>query len=159
MKTTTEFASVVEEIIALERKWENIFITLSPEVTTKNINTQGRTIKQILGHMIDSASNNHQRMVRLQYTDKLDFPDYTLQNDQWIAIQNYQEEHWITLVELWKYFNLHIAHIISQVNKKTLNHTWTDCDGSSVRLRDMINGYLDHLKLHLGEIDEMINLK
>lgn len=157
MKTTTEFATVIEEIIALERKWENIFITLSPEATTRKKNKQGRTIKQILGHMIDSASNNHQRMVRLQYSAELDFPDYSMQNDQWIAIQNYQDEHWITLVQLWKYFNLHIAHLISHVNKDTLDNSWTDCDGEKVTLRKMISGYLDHLKLHLGEIEEMIS--
>ena len=156
MKTTTEFASIIEEIIALVRRWENIFITLSPEATTRNRNKQQRTIKQILGHMIDSASNNHQRMVRLQYTSRLDFPDYRLQNDQWIEIQNYQEEHWITLVQLWKYFNLHIAHLIAQVNKSALKNSWTDCDGVKVTLDQMIHGYLSHLKLHLGEIEELI---
>lgn len=156
MKTTTEFASIIEEIIALVRRWENIFITLSPETTTKNKNKQDRTIKQILGHMIDSASNNHQRMVRLQYTPKLDFPDYTLQNDQWIAIQNYQKEHWITLVQLWKYFNLHIAHLISHVDKAALKNSWTGSDGEKVTLGQMIHGYLSHLKLHLSEIEELI---
>ena len=156
MNTTTEFASIIEEIIALVRRWENIFITLSPETTTKNRNKQERNVKQILGHMIDSASNNHQRMVRLQYTPKLEFPDYTLHNDQWIAIQNYQKEHWITLVQLWKYFNLHIAHLISHVDKAALKNSWIDSDGEKVTLGQMIYSYLSHLKLHLNEIEELI---
>ena len=49
------------------------------------------SIKEIFGHLIDSASNNHQRFVRLQITDNLSFPDYSRDNGTWIAVQKYQE--------------------------------------------------------------------
>ena len=76
------------------------------EVITQRRNTQNRTIKQIVGHMVDSASNNTHRVVHLQYRESpLEFPNYATygNNDRWIAIQNYQDENWENLVQLWKY--------------------------------------------------------
>ena len=66
--------------------------------------------KEILGHLIDSASNNHQRFVRALFQDDLVFPGY--EQDRWIDVQRYQERPWRELVELWRAFNLHIAHVI-----------------------------------------------
>ena len=77
--------------------------SLGGEAITQRRNSQGRSVKQILGHLVDSASNNHQRMVRLQYNEELVFPDYTRDNDRWIAIQDYQNAGWERLVELWRY--------------------------------------------------------
>jgi hypothetical protein len=79
---------VSEKIQRLIKEWELILAGLPEEILTNNKNSQNRTIKQIVGHMIDSASNNHQRMVRLHYNpESLDFPDYRQDNDRWIAIQ------------------------------------------------------------------------
>ena len=51
--------------------------------------------KQVLGHLIDSAANNHQRFVRAQFTDDLVFPGYD--QEQWIRVQHYEEESWSAL--------------------------------------------------------------
>lgn len=45
------------------------------------------SVKEIVGHLIDSASNNLQRFVRLQVSDSLVFPDYSQDNDAWVSIQ------------------------------------------------------------------------
>ena len=72
----THITTGIAQVIETEEK---LLISLPVEVITQRRNTQNRTIKQILGHLIDSASNNHQRMVRLQYSkDLLFFPDYPL---------------------------------------------------------------------------------
>jgi hypothetical protein len=59
--------------------------------------------KEILGHLIDSAGNNHQRFVRAQYQERMSFPRYV--QDQWIAAQGYGERPWSELVELWRLYN------------------------------------------------------
>lgn len=110
------------------------------------------SIKETLGHLIDSASNNHQRMVRLQYNRRLDFPDYQRENELWVGIQRYATEDWLLLVELWKYFNLHIAHVIESVDPDSLGHTWDNGQGVLVSLEDIIIGYLDHVLLHMKDI-------
>lgn len=56
-------------------------------------------------------------MIRLQYNDNLTFPDYTQDNDRWIAIQDYQHANWTNLVGLWKSFNLHMIHLIKSIDR------------------------------------------
>ena len=106
--------------------------------------------------MIDSAGNNHQRMVRLQYNEILEFPDYRQDNDNWIKIQQYQNEDWSLMINLWKFYNLHMAHLFLYIDETCLNNSWTDFKGTKVSLREMIEGYLVHLELHLYEIEDLI---
>ena len=109
--------------------------------------------------MIDSASNNTHRMIHLQYQQSpLIYPDYANfgNNDRWIAIQNYQDEEWDVLVQLWKYSNIHIAHVIRNVSIDKLDNEWTTALNENVSLKAMILDYLGHFKLHLNEINELI---
>lgn len=110
------------------------------------------SIKELVGHLVDSASNNHQRMVRLQYTNELDFPSYDAMNDHWVSIQAYQAENWHHLLALWKLFNLHIAHIIRHADPSCLDNAWFTGEGEKITLRDMITGYVEHLALHIRDI-------
>ena len=66
--------------------------------------------KEIIGHLIDSAANNHQRFVRAQFQDDLVFPGYA--QDEWVAAQRYQDAPWGELLELWRAYNRHIARLI-----------------------------------------------
>jgi hypothetical protein len=157
MKMDEMFAELRKEIIMLVDSWSVKLLALPVEVISDRRNSQNRTIRQILGHLVDSAVNNHHRIVRLQYVDTLEFPDYRQDNDRWIAIQNYQEEDWTQLVSFWKLYNLHMVHIIKNANKDCLDHTWHDFEGTQENLKTIIEGYLWHLNLHLKEIDELIN--
>jgi hypothetical protein len=154
-----DFTSTTTGIAHVLKEWEPTLENLSTEVITERRNRQNRNIKQILGHLIDSASNNHQRMVRLQYHKELVFPDYRQDNDLWIAIQNYEKSDWRNLIQLWKFYNLHIIQVINEADSSALQNFWTDFEGTKVTLEDMITGYLDHLHLHMNEIDELIKSK
>ncbi|WP_165042718.1 DinB family protein [Dysgonomonas sp. ZJ709] len=155
-----EFAVITEGVFELVSKWEIKLSALDAEVVALKRNCQNRTIKQITGHMIDSASNNLHRIIHLQYNENpLIFPNYATNgnNDRWIAIQNYQKEDWFLLVQLWKYSNLHIIHVMKNVDPDKLDCKWISAPGKEVSLKDMIMDYLRHLELHLDEIDELIN--
>src|SRR5580765_1589333 len=72
---------------------------------------QGKwSAKEIVGHLIDSASNNHQRFVRAQFTDDLVCAGYD--QDSWVASQRYQSAPWDDLLALWVHFNLHLAPVM-----------------------------------------------
>ena len=105
---------------------------------------------------MDSASNNHQRFVRLQITKDLSFPDYQSDNEKWVASQHYQEEDWNGLIRLWKYYNLHLAHVIENVHPDALAHSWKSGTAPPMRLVDLILDYPAHLKMHLDQIAERI---
>jgi hypothetical protein len=108
-------------------------------------------------HLIDSAANNHQRMIRLQYNEKLDFPDYQHDNDLWISLQDYQNADWNTTIKMWKYYNLHMIQVIKSVDQTKLDNSWQNFEDNTVTLRQMIEGYLGHIELHLNEIQELID--
>lgn len=156
-----EFETISNELIELVNQWEPRLAELPEDVITKRRNSQNRNIKMITGHMVDSASNNTHRVVHLQYQESpLIFPDYAHfgNNDRWIAIQNYQHENWQNLVQLWKFINLHYAHLILQVNPAKLNHVWISGLDEKISLQAMITDFPRHFKLHLGEIEELIKL-
>ena len=162
------FNQITDEIIAILEREEAFLRALPEDVITTRFNHQGRSIKMLLGHLIDSASNNHQRMVRLQYAPRvgysipdgerglLVFPDYTQDNDLWIHLQDYQHEDWNTLVSLWKYYNLHIVQVIKSADPTKMDNYWLDYEGNQVTLRDMIIGYTGHLDLHIGHIHKLV---
>jgi len=157
-----EFEPICSEVLSLVEQWEPKLLNLGSEVVAERRNSQNRTIKQITGHMVDSASNNTHRIVHLQYQKSpLIFPCYASggNNDRWIAIQNYQAEDWRTLVQLWKCTNVHIVHVIRNINAEKLENVWISGSNEEVSLRDMVVDYLRHFKLHLSEIDELMDAK
>lgn len=124
------------------------------------------SIQEIMGHMIDSAANNHTRFVKAQSTDDLIFDGY----DQvaWVENQNYAGAKWHDLIILWRQYNLHIDYIVSQIPDKVLtkervNHNLDEIAWKPVpadqptTLEYFINDYIKHLKHHLGQIEEIIS--
>ena len=155
-----EFIPVTQGIVALIDKWEVKLSGLPVDVIEKRKNNQMRTIKQILGHLSDSASNNIHRIVHLQYQQSpLPFPNYATEgnNDRWIAIQNYEDENWENLIRYWKYSTLHLVHVIGNIKQEKLGNEWMASPDNKVSLREMVLDYLHHFELHLNEIDELIN--
>lgn len=150
------------QLLLLVDEWKPRLLNLPDEVLVNRRNKQNRTIKQITGHMVDSASNNTHRIINLQnLPDPLIFPDYANlgNNDRWIDIQQYQNENWHDLVELWKYTNLHFVHVVECVNPEMLDKIWISALNENISLKAMVLDYLRHFKLHLAEIEELINQK
>ncbi len=108
--------------------------------------------KEILGHLIDSASNNHQRFVRSQLVNPLRLEGY--EQELWVAAEQYQKESWVELVTLWRAYNLHLAHLIGSVPDDKLGNTIQLGQGGPVTLEFVMKDYLRHLKHHLDQILE-----
>jgi hypothetical protein len=114
------------------------------------------SIKEIIGHLIDSASNNHQRFVRLQLVEQLTFPDYGQDNIHWVRIQNYQNRAWEELLGLWRLYNMQLAAIIRSADPSCLNHFWQFNAQIRVTLFDLMVDYLRHLEDHLAQINNTL---
>jgi hypothetical protein len=106
--------------------------------------------KQALGHLIDSAANNHQRWVRGQLTELLAFPGYA--QEEWVNTQDYQNEPWADLVTLWKSYNLHLIHIVVVMPPEKQAHLCRVGDREPVTLKFLAQDYLRHMRLHLEQI-------
>jgi len=91
--------------------------------------------KQILGHLIDSAANNHQRFVRVE-------PEgFHYDQNAWVEVQQYARASWPSLIALWREYNLHLAYVIDAIPDET-----------RARLEALIVDYIRHLEHHLGQI-------
>ena len=154
------FQQICEELSALISKWESILLSQPEKTITNRKNSQNRSIRQIVGHMVDSATNNIHRVIHMHYqSSPIKYPDYANlgNNDRWIAIQNYQEEDWNDLVGLWVSLNRHMVHLIKQVDVSKLDQYWISALNEPVTLREMITDYPRHFKLHLDEISVLLN--
>ena len=117
--------------------------------------------REIIGHLIDSASNNHQRFVRAQFQDDLVFPGYA--QDAWVSAQKYQDAPWDQLLSLWRSFNLHIARVMESVPaeerlRPRARHNLDELAWKPVprdkpaTLDYFMEDYVAHLQHHLNQI-------
>jgi DinB superfamily len=106
--------------------------------------------KEILGHLIDSASNNHQRFVRARLLSEVSFPGYA--QNQWVETQGYQSESWQNLVQLWAGFNRHILHFVSRIPEDSADNRCALDGNKPVTLRFLVDDYVRHLGHHLAQI-------
>src|SRR6266536_220461 len=117
--------------------------------------------KQIIGHLIDSAANNHARFVLGQLKNDLVFPGYD--QDGWVRTNHYQQAPWSQLVDLWRAYNLHLQHVMAHASKEKMTtpctlHTLQEIafntvpKSEPVTLEYLMKDYVDHLQHHLAQI-------
>lgn len=106
--------------------------------------------KEILGHLIDSACNNQQKFVRTRAQTHLDFVGY--QQDFWVESQKYNATDWSGLIEFWRAYNLHLAHVIEHTDAALLANSITIDDHGTFTLEFIMEDYVEHLKHHLLQI-------
>jgi hypothetical protein len=125
----------------------------------------GWSAKEILGHLIDSAANNHQRFVRAQGKDDLVFEGYD--QEYWVKMHAYREMPWPAMIQFWYLYNLLLAHLIARIPSASLTAprlphaldkiAWQPVDpGKPATLAYLVGDYIGHLKMHLAQIDETI---
>jgi catechol 2,3-dioxygenase-like lactoylglutathione lyase family enzyme len=137
-----------------------LLLGLAPDATAKRPAPGKWSPREILGHLIDSASNNHRRFVEGQLRDDLTFVGY--EQDAWIRVQPYQESPWPELVELWQAFNLHLLRIMESVPEPTrerprASHNLSEIGWDVPRhqpatLDFVMSDYVGHLEHHLRQI-------
>jgi hypothetical protein len=106
--------------------------------------------KEIIGHLIDSAGNNHQRFVRCQFTPLLEFPEYD--QNPWVACQAYAIEPWPDLVNLWLLLNRHLLHIVKAAPAEMHEHQLKIGHHNPMRFDALVASYLQHMEHHLAQI-------
>lgn len=142
LQTALALRHLVEEL-------EPRLVKIGDEVAGRSAGPGKWSRKQILGHLIDSAANNHQRFVRLQLVDELHFPGY--QQNEWVALNQYAESPWSELVALWASYNRHLARVIEYIDPKALGNVW-DSGNNRYTLEFIVSDYLVHLRHHMQQI-------
>jgi hypothetical protein len=126
------------------------FRAIDDERASKKPKPDAWSVKEILGHLIDSAANNHQRFVRAQLATELSFPGY--EQNGWVRSQDHQGRPWSQLVDLWMHYNYHLAHVIRRIPDRAANVPIRIGDNPPLALRSLAEDYVAHLRHHLEQI-------
>ncbi|HEX3436667.1 MAG TPA: DinB family protein [Pseudacidobacterium sp.] len=110
----------------------------------------GWTRKQVLGHMIDSAANNHQRFVRASLEGSYSGPFYS--QGGWVGAHGYDEMPWTTLLEWWRVYHEVLKAVVERIPEDKFEAMCHVGDDGPVTLQFLIEDYITHQKHHLGQI-------
>ena len=105
--------------------------------------------KELLGHLIDSASNNHQRFIRGQLDESHAFPGY--EQNSWVERNGYRDQSWSDLVALWRSYNRHLLHVLARLPEAKLNTSCTVGNSEPMTLGFIAEDYVAHLQHHLEQ--------
>lgn len=105
--------------------------------------------KQVLGHLIDSATNNHQRFVRVQFEE---LPVITYDQDKWNSYSYYHKMGSIHLIALWSVYNQHLTELMKRIPSENLLRLCYTSRNEPVTLAYIINDYVIHLEHHLRQM-------
>jgi hypothetical protein len=142
----TEATQLIEIIENTKLKLEAID---EDRACTKTIENKW-SMKEIIGHLIDSAANNHQRFVRLQNASEI----VSIKYDQefWVSTQAYQSEKWADMVALWYFYNKHLSHVMANLNQEMLDNKCDMGYPEQKPLTFVVRDYIRHLEHHLNQI-------
>jgi len=110
----------------------------------------GWSRKELIGHLIDSASNNHQRFVRAAQQPSLEFPGYDQKGN--VKVQAVQQADWALMVSLSAGYNRYLAHVIAHLPPSKLETVCRIGAGEPVTLSFLATDYLSHMLHHLKQI-------
>lgn len=144
-KTANEFYAGLHEI-------EEALRALPAEAANRAWRSGGWTGKQIPGHMLDSAANNHQRFVRAATSKSYTGPGYEQQ--AWVDAHGYTEQSWTTLLRWWQVSHELLAGVVAHIPE---SHWQTPCqidNSEAVTLEFVVRDYIRHQRHHLHQLQE-----
>jgi len=124
---------------------------LTEETARQPIRAGGWSAKELTGHLIDSALNNHQRFVRAALDGSYEGPGY--EQNKWVDLHGYAELPWPALLAHWRSQNGVLCDVVDRIPADKLN---SPCrvgkNPAPVTLQFLIEDYLTHLNHHLAQI-------
>ena len=153
--------ALAAELRNVVRDAQHWLSTISPERSQKRPRADGWSPREIVGHLIDSASNNHGRFVRGALEESLVFPTYD--QEAWVDLHQYHEQDWHALLQRWAAFNEQVATAVEQIPPEALRRSRNEhnfdriawqpiAPGAATTLEYFIADYIGHLQHHLAQI-------
>ena len=123
-----------------------------PEVSTE-IRPGGNSSwspKEELGHLIDSATNNHVRFVHA--LTEPEFRGASYAQNEWVTAHRYQEMPWLAIVDFWHRYNNFIASLLARIPENKLQTLCFIDSDNGVSLDFLVSDYVLHMRHHLDHI-------
>ena len=106
--------------------------------------------KEELGHLIDSAANNHVRFVRASLEPEFCGPTY--QQNGWVDRHGYNDMPWDDIVEFWRRYNALLEAVVRRIPEDRMQTPCVIGESAPVTLRFLIDDYVLHIQHHLDHI-------
>lgn len=124
--------------------------SIPPEWADEPWRKGGWTRRQILGHLLDSATNNRQRFVRGSIDGEYAGPGYA--QDNWVQAHGYADQTWATLLNWWDVEHDILAAVVNRIPESRLKAKCSVGGNEPVTLRYLIEDYLQHQRWHLSQM-------
>ena len=108
------------------------------------------TAKEELGHLIDSAANNHIRFVRGALEPQFEGPGYS--QDEWVRLHGYGNMPWDTIVDLWVQYNSLLGRLVGNIPEDRLKTLCLIGSNAAVTLEFLIEDYILHMQHHIDQL-------
>ena len=106
--------------------------------------------KEELGHLIDSAANNHIRFVGGAMEPEVRGPEYA--QDDWVRLHGYSDMQWESIVNLWSQYNNLLARLVGRIPQDRLGILCFIGGKAPVTLRYLIEDYILHMQHHIDQL-------
>jgi hypothetical protein len=146
-------AAIAADLHAAVQEGLDLFRHVDEIRTTERPREGGWCAREILGHLIDSACNNHRRFVIGRDAPPVVFQGYN--QDDWVERQRYSQAPFRDIVALWSAYNRHLAHVIANTPPDTLANSGDGPDGP-VTLGFLMEDYVVHLRHHLDQLRALL---
>ena len=145
--------AIAADLDAAVREGLDLFRGVDEQRTQERPSPDAWCAREILGHLVDSACNNHRRFIVGQDPPPVVFQGYD--QDAWIGRQRYAEVPFRDIASLWGAYNGHLAHVIRSTSSEVLAQSGEGPDGI-VTLGYLMEDYVTHLRHHLGQIRALV---
>lgn len=126
----------------------NLLTKIDDQLFSEKPSAEKWSKKEIIGHLIDSATNNHQRLVRVQFEDK---PTIVYDKEKWNQYNFYQHISGEQIIAFWTTYNKQLIELIRQIPTNDLERECNVGD-KFLTLEFLINDYVLHLEHHLRQV-------
>lgn len=142
-----QFANALREVIDTELP---LLEAMTDEQSSRSVRPGRWTPKEELGHLLDSAANNHLRIARAALDGEFRGSGY--EQDRWIRLHGYAELPWAELTGFWRRYNTMLAHLIARLPAESLAAPCTIGAGEPAPLKDLVRDYILHMRHHLDQL-------
>jgi len=147
MKQPEAIAHLEAQLTLLTEQWPRFL-----EAELRHRPGPGRwSKKEVLGHLVDSAANNHGRFVRAQVAPP-PFQLLAYDQDAWVRLGAYQQLPSDELFALWTSYNRLLMHLLAQIPEPALATECLTPNNTPVTLNWLLDDYVLHLEQHVRQI-------
>lgn len=140
--------TIIQNLSDILEKYYPLLKGINEEAFCLKSNPEKWSKKEELGHLIDSAQNNIQRFIRVQYENNVHILYHP---DNWVAMNNYQNTDSKNVIELWYLLNQQIISILQKMPEDNYETLMCFDKDASIKHTTMfiVEDYVAHLTHHL----------